>query len=74
MRMADWVSKLDGFLTLNDRDTLTDAGRVSHELALEHANREFVAFKEADSTAYESDFDRFSAAIMPPPTEGEGKS
>jgi len=73
MRMADWVSKLDGFLTLNDRDILTDAGRVSHELALEHANRQFATFKEADSAAYESDFDRFSAAILPPPTESEGR-
>lgn len=74
MRMADWVSKLDGFLTLNDRDILTDAGRVSHELALEHANREFVTFKESDSATYESDFDRFSAAVMPPPpTESDGE-
>ncbi|GEP27799.1 virulence RhuM family protein [Cryobacterium levicorallinum] len=28
MRMADWVSKLDGFLTLNDREILRDAGRA----------------------------------------------
>ena len=27
MRMAHWVSKLDGFLTLNDREILRDAGR-----------------------------------------------
>lgn len=37
MKMADWVAKLDGFLTLNDRDILTSAGKVSHELAAEHA-------------------------------------
>ena len=26
MHMADWIEKLNGFLTLNDRDILTDAG------------------------------------------------
>jgi hypothetical protein len=33
MHMKDWVKKLDGFLTLNDRDILTHAGRISHEMA-----------------------------------------
>ena len=33
MRMADWISKLDSFMTINDRDILTHAGRISHELA-----------------------------------------
>ena len=32
MYMADWKAKLDSFLTLNDRDILTDAGRVSAQL------------------------------------------
>ncbi|MGV7962348.1 RhuM family protein [Photorhabdus tasmaniensis] len=30
MHMADWVKKLDGFLTLNDRDVLNHAGEISH--------------------------------------------
>lgn len=33
MHMADWIEKLNGFLTLNDRDILTHAGRISHEMA-----------------------------------------
>jgi hypothetical protein len=33
MHMADWIKKLDGFLTLNERDILTHAGRISHEEA-----------------------------------------
>ncbi|WP_313027014.1 virulence RhuM family protein [Pseudomonas lopnurensis] len=28
MSMADWVKKLDGFLTLNDRDILANAGKI----------------------------------------------
>ena len=64
MRMADWVSKLDGFLTLNDRDILPDAGRVSHELAVSYAGREFEAFKRVESAQAVSDFDEFSARMV----------
>jgi hypothetical protein len=46
MTMAAWSSKLDGFLTLNDRDILGDAGRISHTMALEVAGREFKKYHE----------------------------
>ncbi|HEX7581343.1 MAG TPA: RhuM family protein [Thermoanaerobaculia bacterium] len=42
--MADWAQKLDGFLKLNEREILTDAGRISHELALERAAHEFEKY------------------------------
>lgn len=64
MRMADWVTKLDGFLTLNDRDVLTSAGKVSHELAVDHASIEFEKFRERESAAAESDFDRFTRRVL----------
>src|ERR1035437_4186546 len=35
MSMQDWIKKLDGFLTLNDREILNHAGRISHQLAME---------------------------------------
>lgn len=38
MTMQDWIEKLHGFLRLNDRSILTDAGRVSHDLAEELAH------------------------------------
>ncbi len=41
MYMKDWIEKLNGFLTLNDRDILTHAGKVSHELALQKAEKEY---------------------------------
>ena len=44
MTMQDWVHKLDGFLTINDRDILTHAGRISHELAKQLAEREYEKF------------------------------
>jgi hypothetical protein len=42
--MGDWIAKLDGFLSLNDRGILTHAGKISHELALSHAEQEYDAF------------------------------
>ncbi len=50
MYMADWISKLDDFLKLSGRDVLADAGKVSHEAALERAHREYEKYKkEIDS-------------------------
>ena len=61
MAMADWAQKLDGFLKLNERDILTDAGKISHDLAQEKADHEFEKY-DADRRHLEdaapSDFDR----------------
>ena len=45
MHMADWIEKLDAFLTLNERDILTHAGRISHEVAQAKAELEYDNFK-----------------------------
>lgn len=45
MHMGDWIAKLDAFLALNDRDILTHAGRISHELAQAKAELEYDKFK-----------------------------
>lgn len=44
MTMADWISKLDSFLNINDRDVLTHAGKISHEMAKQHAELEYEKF------------------------------
>jgi hypothetical protein len=44
MHMQDWIKKLDGFLTLNDRNILDHAGKVSHEMAIQHASDEYTKF------------------------------
>ncbi|MFH1672847.1 MAG: RhuM family protein [Pseudomonadota bacterium] len=44
MHMADWIKKLDAFLTLNEREILTHAGRISHEMAKEMAEAEYEKF------------------------------
>ncbi len=74
MHMADWIAKLDGFLTLNDRDILTSAGRISHELAQAHADAEFERYQQRESAAVESDFDRFSKRVIERGSEPEAES
>ena len=58
MTMQDWISKLEGFVTLNDREILQGAGKVSAELAKSHAEKEFTKFLVLDNQDFESDFDR----------------
>ncbi len=57
MKMTDWVKKLDAFLQFNEYDILKDAGRVSHEIAKELAEREYKKFRVKQDRAFESDFD-----------------
>lgn len=41
MSMVDWIKKLDGFLTLNDREILNHAGKVSHQVAKQIAEQAY---------------------------------
>jgi hypothetical protein len=58
MTMHDWITKLEGFLMLNDHEILQGAGNVSSELAKAHAEQEFGKFRVFDDQRFESDFDR----------------
>ena len=44
MYMNDWITKLNGFLTLNDREILEHAGKISHELAKGKAESEYEIY------------------------------
>jgi hypothetical protein len=46
MYMGDWVKKLNDILTINDREILEHAGRITKQLADEIAEKEFLKFKE----------------------------
>jgi hypothetical protein len=41
MYMKNWLERLDGILQLNGRELLTDAGKISHKMALEKSNIEY---------------------------------
>lgn len=47
MTMQGWITKLDDFLRLSEREILTHAGRVSHEAAAAKAGTEFEAFRKS---------------------------
>jgi hypothetical protein len=56
MTMNDWIEKLHGFLAINDRNILQDAGKISHELMVEIAGRKFEEYKKIEATE-DTDFD-----------------
>lgn len=57
MTMEDWSIRLNGFLQMLDREILQDAGRVSAELAKQHALSEFEKYRVKQDALYVSDFD-----------------
>lgn len=66
MRMRDWITKLDGFLRLNERGILTKAGKITHELATSHAEQEYEAFHRqrlAKNGARPDDFEKSIKAL-----------
>ena len=59
MTMTDWTKRLDRFIEMTDRNVLSDAGKVTHELAKEFAETEFERYRIVQDRLFESDFDRF---------------
>ena len=75
MHMSDWISKLHGFLTINDRDILNHAGKISHEMAKAFAEGEYEQFNAAriaDTDQLDSDFDR-AVKLLPAKPGKTGK-
>lgn len=58
MKMTDWVMELDNQIKLNRRRILEGNGKVSHEEAIEKAEREFNRYRKREMEALESDFDK----------------
>lgn len=51
MKMADWSSKLDGFLKLGDHDVLTHAGKISAKQAKQRAALEYDRYRKVIDVA-----------------------
>lgn len=64
MRMTDWVSELDNQIKLNRRKILEGNGKISHEEAIEKAEREFTLYREREMKALESDFDKMIKSLL----------
>ena len=58
MFMKDWIEKLHGFLELNDRNILDNAGKISHKLAVEKAEIEYDKYNFTLKNSVDSDFDK----------------
>ncbi|MDP2337922.1 MAG: virulence RhuM family protein [Bacteroidota bacterium] len=58
MHMKDWITKLHGFLTLNEKEILMDAGKVSAQLAKEHVHREYEKFKKMIEDSVQDEFEK----------------
>ena len=63
MTMGDWEKRLDKFLEFDDRNILSDSGKISAELAREHAESEFEKYRVVQDRMFESDFDKIMKRI-----------
>jgi len=58
MHMADWTSALDNQIIALQRKLLEGKGCVSHQEAIEKAEREFNIYRQREMAQLESDFDK----------------
>ncbi|NLW33261.1 MAG: virulence RhuM family protein [Fibrobacter sp.] len=58
MYMKDWSEKLNAFLKFNEYEILTHNGKVSHEVAVALAQKEYDSFRKIQDESYLSDFDK----------------
>lgn len=66
MKMADWASRLDAFLQFNEYQILKDAGKVSHEVAMKLAEKEYTKFRIIQDQNFVSDFENEVKKISKP--------
>lgn len=68
MTMEDWSKRIDAYLTSDERPLLDNAGSVSHEEAVLHAETEFERYRIVQDSLFRSDFDKYLGAL---PLEGD---
>ncbi len=65
MYMRDWIKKLHGFLTLNDREILVHKGKISHEEATAYATEEFEKYQNQLKSNEPDELDKAIKKINP---------
>lgn len=73
MYMRDWTEKLNAFLQFNEHEILNDAGKVSREVAVALAMKEYKIYRKKQDKRFESDFDREVKKITQPSPKKKGK-
>ncbi len=56
--MAQWATFIDSYLKLGTFEILQGTGNISHEQAIEHAQKEFGKYRVRQDREFISDFDR----------------
>jgi len=64
MYMKDWVKKLDAFLKFNERQILSNSGKISHEVAEALVLKEYGKYHTEQNKNYISDFDKEVKKIL----------
>ncbi len=64
MTMADWIAALDDQILRLRKNILEGSGTVSHQEAIEKAEREFEIYREREMRMLESDFDKAVKALL----------
>ena len=67
MTMKDWIEKLNAFLKFSEYEILTNAGKISHEVAEELALGEYEKYKKIQDKNYISDFDKEIKKLLKKP-------
>lgn len=63
MTMEDWAGKLNAFLQFNEKDILSNSGKVSREIAKSFAESEFEKYRIVQDRLFQSDFDKLMNKI-----------
>jgi len=63
MTMEDWAKRIDAYLSSDERPLLDNAGSVSHEEAVLHAETEFEKYRIVQDHLFQSDFDKYLDAL-----------
>ena len=64
MTMKDWIEKLNAFLKFSEHEILTNAGKITHEVAKELALKEYEKYRSIQDKNYISDFDKEVKKIL----------
>jgi len=63
MTMSDWSKHLDLILQADGNELLTNAGKISAQIAEDHTLSEFEKYRVIQDKLFESDYDRFVASL-----------
>ena len=63
MTMEDWAKRIDAYLSSDERPLLDNAGSVSHEEAVLHAETEFERYRIVQDRLFRSDFDKYLGTL-----------